>query len=69
MARHILKMEVVQTLRRMLATITLVNKYKIFKEIDGGQSCIATAKKYDMAKNTVSHWLKKIAEIFKAVSS
>ena len=37
------------------------------KKIDGCQNCIATAKKYGVAKNTVSHWSKKKAEIFEAV--
>ena len=31
------------------------------------QSCVATAKKYGVARNTVSHWLKKKTEIFEAV--
>ena len=43
----------------MLDIVTLVNKYKAFKQIDGGQSCIATTKKYGVAKNTILHWLKK----------
>ena len=56
-----------QTSKRRLATLTLVHKYKALKEIDGGQSCTATAKKYGVAKNTVSHLLKKKAEIFETV--
>ena len=32
-----------------------------------GHISIATVKKYGVAKNTVSHWLKKKAEIFEAV--
>ena len=47
--------------------MTLVDKYKALKEIDGGQSCAATAKKYVVAKNTVLHWLKKKTEIIEAV--
>ena len=35
--------------------------------MDAGQSCIATAKAYGVAKNTVSHWVKKKVEIFEAV--
>ena len=67
MTRHILKMAAVQTSKRRCTTVTLVNKYNALKEIDGGQSCIATSKKYGVAKDTVSHWLKKKAEIFEAV--
>ena len=37
------------------------------KEIDAGRSCLATAKKYGVAKNLVSHLVKKKAEIFEAV--
>ena len=55
MTRHTLKMAAVQTSKRRLVTVPLVNKYKAFKEIDRCQSCIATAKKYGVAKNTVSH--------------
>ena len=60
-------MATVQASKRRLATVTLVDKYKALKEITEGQSCIATAKKYGVAKNTVSHWLKKKTEIFEAV--
>ena len=47
--------------------LTIVNKYKALKEIDAGQICIATAKKYGVAKNTVSHCEKKRADLFEAV--
>ena len=57
----------VQSSKRRLAFLIIVNKYKTLKEIDAGQSCIATAKKYGVAKNTVSHWVKKKAEVFEAV--
>ena len=67
MTRHILKTAVVQTYKRRLVTVILVNICNALKEIKGSQSCIATAKKYSVAKNTVSHWLKKQAEIFDAV--
>ena len=50
MTRHILKMAVVQIFKRSLATITFVNKYNALKKNDGGQSCIATVKKYGVAK-------------------
>ena len=53
-----LKMAAVQTFKQRLAIVTLVNKYKALKEIDGGKSCIATAKKHGVTKNTVSPWLK-----------
>ena len=38
MTRHILKMAAVQTPKQRLATVTLINKYKALKEIDGGYS-------------------------------
>ena len=60
-------MAAVQSSKRRLACLTIVNKYKALKEIDAGQSCIATAKKYGVAKNTVSHWVKEKAEIFEAL--
>ena len=64
---QISKMAAVQSSKRRLACLTIVNKYKALKEIDAGQSCIATAKKYGVAKNTISHRVKKKAEIFEAV--
>ena len=51
----------------MFARVTLVNKHKASKEFSGCHSCIATAKKYGVAKNTISNWLKKKAEIFETV--
>jgi len=39
------------------------------KEIESGQSCIITAKRYGFAKSTVSQSLKKKAEIVEAVES
>ena len=60
-------MAAVQSSKRKLTCLTIVNKYKALKEIDTGQSCIATAKKYGAVKNTVLHWAKKKAEIFEAV--
>ena len=60
-------MAAVQSSKRRLTCVTLVNKYKPLKEIDAGQTCISTTKKYGVAKNTVSHWVKKKNEIFKAV--
>ena len=60
-------MVAVQSSKRRLASLTIVNKYKALREIDAGQSCIAIAKKYGVAKTTVSLWVKKKAEIFEAV--
>ena len=51
----------------MFARVTLVNKHKASKEFNGCHSCIATAKKYGAAKNTISNWLKKKVEIFEKV--
>ena len=47
---HNLKVAAVQKSIQRLAAVILVNKYKVLKEIDGGQSCIATVKKYGVAK-------------------
>ena len=52
-------MAAVQSSKRRLTCVTLVNKYQGLKEIDAGQTCIPTAKKYGVAKNTVSHWVKR----------
>ena len=52
-------MAAVQSLKRRLACLAIVNKYKALKEIDAGQSCIASATKHGVGKNTVSHWVKR----------
>ena len=36
----------------------MINK-KPYKEIEGYQSFLATSKIYDVAKNTISYWIKK----------
>ena len=45
-------MAAVQSAKRRLACLNIVNKYKPLKEIDAGRSCIARAKKYGVAINT-----------------
>ena len=57
-------MAAVQKSKQSLATVTIVNKYKILKDLDGGQSCIPVAKKYGMAKKSFT-LLEKKAEILK----
>ena len=49
------------------STTSVTNTYKTLKELERGQSCIATSRKYGVAKNTVSNWLKHKSKIFKAV--
>ena len=56
----------VRSLKRRLSSTSLIDKYKALKEIEEGQSCIATSRKYGVAKNTISHWIKK-QKIFEAV--
>ena len=56
-------MAAVQSAKRKLVTVSLVDKYNVLKEIEGGKSCVDTAKKYGVAKNTISYWLKKKKEI------
>ena len=56
-----------QSLKRRLNSTSLIDKYKALKEIEEGQSCIATSRKYGVAKNTISHWIKQKQKIFEAV--
>ena len=48
----------VQAAKRKLQSKSLVEKYQALKEIEEGYSCISITKKYGVAKNTISHWLK-----------
>ena len=57
----------VRSLKRRLSSTSLIDKYKALKEIEEGQSCIATSRKYGVAKNTISHWIKQKQKIFEAV--
>ena len=57
-------MTVVHVSERKLSTTSLNDKYKPWKEIEGGQNIIATSKQYPVAKNTVSYWLKNKSKIF-----
>ena len=57
----------VQSLKRRLSSTSLIDKYKALKEIKEGQSCIATSRKYGVAKNMISHWTKQKQKIFEAV--
>ena len=60
-------MTVVHVCERKLPTTSLNDKYKPLKEIEEGQSFIATSKNYRVAKNTVSHWLKNKSKLFKGI--
>ena len=57
----------VRSLKRRLSSTSLIDKYKALKEIGGGQSCIATSRKYGVVKNTISHWIKQKQKIFEVV--
>ena len=46
-----------RSLKRRLSSKSLIDKYKALKEIEEGQSYIATSIKYGVAKNTISHWI------------
>ena len=57
----------VRSVKRRLSSSSLNDKYKALKEIVEGQSCIATSRKYGVAKNMISHWIKQKQKIFEAV--
>ena len=57
----------VRSLKRRLSSTSLIDKYKALKEIEEGQNCIATSRKYGVAKNPISHWIKQKQKIFEAV--
>ena len=56
----------VRSLKRGLSSTSLIDKYKALKEIEEGQSCIATSRKYGVAKNTISHRIRQKQKIFEA---
>ena len=56
--------------KKTISAVTF-KKWQLFKTkaylFNYNQQIQATAKKYDVSKNTFSHWVKKKAEIFEAV--
>ena len=55
--------------KRKLATKSIIKKYKILKEVDGGNSSASIARKYNIAKQTLSNWQKNKKLIYEAVDS
>ena len=55
--------------KRKLATKSIIEKYKILKEVDGGNSSASIARKYNIAKQTLSNWQKNKKLIYEAVDS
>ena len=45
---------------RKLKTKTVVEKYTILKEIEEGETCASNVRKYGIAKQTISNWLKNL---------
>ena len=54
---------------RKLVSKTIVEKYKILKEIDDGSSCVSVRRKYDVPKQTLSNWRRNRKQIYDAVES
>ena len=52
-----------QSSKRKLACLTLVNEYYTFKIIDVGQSSIGVAKKYGVARMNILHWLNIFVKV------
>lgn len=48
---------------------SILEKYKILKEVEQGTSCSAIARKYGIAKQTLSNWIKDKYKIFATVDA
>ena len=53
--------------KKKLKTRTITEKYKILKEVDKGESSAFISKKYDIAKQALSGWLKGKINIYSEV--
>ena len=53
--------------KRKLKARTITEKYKTLKEVDKGESSASISKKYDIAKQTLSGWLKEKTKIYSEV--
>ena len=52
---------------RKLNCKSIVEKYKIHKEVERGTSCGAAVRKYVFAKQSLFNWIKDKSKIFAAV--
>ena len=53
--------------KRKIQSRTNVEKYKILKEIEKGESCAAVSCKHSIPKQTLSGWMKEKSKIYDAV--
>ena len=53
--------------KRKIQSRTIVEKYKILKEIKKGESCAAVSRKHSIPKQTFSGWMKEKSNIYDAV--
>ena len=53
--------------KRKIQSRTIVEKYKILKEIEKGESCAAVSCKHSIPKQTLSGWMKEKSKIYDAV--
>ena len=58
------KMSKVAGCKGKLKTRTITEKYKILKGVDKGESSASISKKYYIAKQTLSGWLKEKAKFY-----
>ena len=49
----------VELVKRKLNSKTILEKYNIIKEIEGGLSCMTASKKHGIAKQSISNWMKE----------
>ena len=63
------KMEYLVCRKRKLNTKTVLEKYKMLKEIEKGATAAAVARKYDIAKQTLSNWTKDKSKIYATVGA
>ena len=55
--------------KRKLNCKSIVEKYKILKEVEQGTSCGEAVRKYDIAKQSLFNWIKEKIKIFAAAEA
>ena len=55
--------------KRKLNCKSIVEKYKILKEVEQGTSCSAAVRKYGLTKQSLFNWIKDKSKIFAAVKA
>ena len=56
-------------MKRKYNSKSILEKYQLLKEIDGGKTAAVVCRERNLSKQTVSNWLKEKAKIYASVDA